>query len=166
MIFTQDRNRLRAFFAQAWRGYRDGVEQAALERLVAEVVAEHPEYHALLDELAEEYGRQSAGEDRDSSHPAAVERAYAPAPGATNPFLHLGMHIAIREQLATDRPAGIVATYRSLAGGFASVHELEHAMMDCLGEVLWEAQRAGRGPDEQAYLDCLRRLVRARRIRL
>jgi hypothetical protein len=31
-------------------------------------------------------------------------------------------------------------------------------MVDALAETLWEAQRAGRAPDERAYLERLRRL--------
>ena len=31
-------------------------------------------------------------------------------------------------------------------------------MREALGETLWEAQRSGREPDEQAYLERLRRL--------
>jgi hypothetical protein len=31
-------------------------------------------------------------------------------------------------------------------------------MVDALAETLWEAQRAGRAPDETAYMNKLRRL--------
>jgi hypothetical protein len=37
--------------------------------------------------------------------------------------------------------------------------EAEHRMMEALGRALWEAQRAARLPDEQAYLEDLRRLA-------
>jgi hypothetical protein len=36
--------------------------------------------------------------------------------------------------------------------------DAEHRMMEALGRALWEAQRAGRLPDERAYLEDLRRL--------
>jgi Domain of unknown function (DUF1841) len=32
-------------------------------------------------------------------------------------------------------------------------------MMEMLGRALWEAQRAGRAPDETAYLESLRQLI-------
>jgi hypothetical protein len=32
--------------------------------------------------------------------------------------------------------------------------------MECLGESLWQAQRDNRLPDEDAYLECLRKLQR------
>jgi hypothetical protein len=31
--------------------------------------------------------------------------------------------------------------------------------MECLAHSLWEAQRAGRAPDEPGYLACLQRLA-------
>jgi hypothetical protein len=37
-------------------------------------------------------------------------------------------------------------------------HEAEHAMMECLGQVLWQAQRDATEPDLPAYLDCLKKL--------
>jgi len=38
------------------------------------------------------------------------------------------------------------------------VHAAEHAMIECLGEALWQAQRSGRAPDEAAYLAALHRI--------
>jgi hypothetical protein len=135
----QSRESLRGFFVTAWRKHVDGQPLEPLERLIATVVAQHPEYHGELD---------GAGLDRD----------YAPEAGAGNPFLHMSMHIALQEQLAARRPEGIVALYRSLADRLGP-HAAEHGMMDCLGEALWRAQRAGTPPDEAAYLDCLRALI-------
>ncbi len=71
----------------------------------------------------------------------------------------MGMHLAIREQLATDRPPGLRAGYRGVVERAGDAHAAEHRIMDCLGEALWRAQRAGRPPDEAAYLDCVRRLT-------
>ncbi len=138
-MFGSDRATMRAFFATAWRKRQAGEALEPLEALVAAVVAEHPEYHALLA-------------DADS-----LEREYTPQAGIANPFLHLSMHVALREQVATDRPTGIAAVYRAL-GATRGVAEAEHAMMECLGESLWRAQRDNALPDEAAYLDCLRRL--------
>jgi hypothetical protein len=75
-----------------------------------------------------------------------------------NPFLHMGLHLGLREQLATDRPAGIAQEPARLTRRLASAHTAEHRMVDALAETLWEAQRAGRAPDERAYLERLRRL--------
>jgi len=139
MLFGNDRTALRRFYLEAWRKRRENQPLEPLERQIAEVVNEHPEYHALLES------------------DAALEQDYTPEMGQSNPFLHMGMHIAIREQLGNDRPIGIVTAYRALLLRLGDAHTVEHHMMECLGQALWEAQRAGRAPDEVAYLECLRR---------
>ncbi|MGD2120072.1 MAG: DUF1841 family protein [Chromatiales bacterium] len=138
MFFANDRNQLRQAYAQAWQKYQQQQDMQPLERQIAEVVREHPEYHDALQQ-----------EQRD----------YLPEMGETNPFLHMGMHLALREQLATNRPAGIQACYQSLLAHRGSPHEAEHAMMECLAEALWKAQRDGQMPDETDYLRCLQALV-------
>jgi hypothetical protein len=110
-----------------------------LEAQIADVIAAHPEYHDAL-----------AGDDLD--------RDYTPEGGRSNPFLHMGLHLGIREQVATDRPAGIAAIHRKLAARDGDHHVAEHRMIECLAETLWEAQNANRAPDEALYLERLRRL--------
>ena len=142
MIFSQDRMELRKVYAAAWRKHEAGCALEPLEQNIAGVLEWHPEYHALL------LDERSLAADFDAES------------GKTNPFLHLGLHIAIQEQLATDRPAGIRDLYRMLLFGIGDRHALEHAIMECLGECLWRAQRDGRAPDEQHYLACVRSLNR------
>lgn len=143
MIFSNNREDLRRQFLDAWTKAREGRPVTALEDLIASVVAEHPEYQSLLEQ----------GED-------ALGREWTPEQGETNPFLHMGMHIAVREQLSTDRPPGIRAAHDSLSHKLGDRHAAEHEMLECLGETLWEAQRAGTMPDEAAYLERVRRRIR------
>jgi len=143
-VFTQDRDKLRQAWCDAWRKFREQQPLEPLERQIGETVARHPEYQPLLEGRAE----------------AALGREYKPETGETNPFMHMGMHLAIREQLASNRPDGIVAAYQTLLLLCGDEHAVEHQMMECLGEALWQAQRAGRPPDEQAYLACVERLGR------
>lgn len=143
MLFSQDRTQLRRFFFSVWRKHEAREPMEPLEGLIVDVIAQHPEYHAQL-----------ADED------VVLDRDYLPELGETNPFLHLAMHLAMREQLGTQRPAGIVEIYQKLAAATGSAHDAEHAMMECLGEMLWQAQRDGTAPDERRYLDCLREMVR------
>lgn len=139
MIFGQDRDELRQMYADAWQKRCDGVPMSPLEARIADVIEWHPEYH----------GDVTAGD---------LTRDYAPEDGRTNPFLHMGLHLGIREQVSTDRPSGIAAVYRSLASQCGDAHAAEHQMIECLAETLWEAQAAGRPPDEETYLERLRRL--------
>ena len=70
----------------------------------------------------------------------------------------MGLHLGIREQVATNRPAGIKAVFDQLASKIGDAHETEHRMIDCLAETLWQAQRDQRPPDEMHYLESLRKL--------
>lgn len=141
-MFGQDREQLRRFFLTSWAKRLSGQPLQPLEQLVAEVIAQHPEYHAFLDEAEQ------------------LQRDFAPEQGETNPWLHMAMHITLGEQLGADRPAGIRSVYQQIVTRFDDHHSAEHAMMECLGVVLWEAQRGSGTPDEQAYLECLQRLAR------
>ena len=139
MIFGQDRNELRKMYVEAWQKHLAGRPMSPLEARIADVIAEHPEYHDVV-----------TGGDLD--------RDYTPGDGRTNPFLHMGLHLGVREQVATDRPAGIAAIHRKLVTRDGDAHAAEHRMIECLAETLWEAQGANRAPDEAVYLERLRRL--------
>ena len=142
-IFGGDRrDEMRAFFVEAWRRRREDLPAEPLQILVADVIALHPEYHALFA-------------DPD----AALDRDWTPEQGESNPFLHLGLHVAIREGAAADRPAGIRALRERLIAQAGDEHDAEHLMLECLAETLWEAQRASRPPDERAYLERVRQLA-------
>jgi hypothetical protein len=88
----------------------------------------------------------------------ALAAEFTPEGGRENPFLHMGLHLAIREQVATDRPPGINEIHEKLSARLGDAHAAEHAMLEPLAEALWEAQRSGLMPDEQVYLERLRKL--------
>ena len=136
----QSRDEVRQVYQQVWQKMQAHRLLEPMEALIAEVIDIHSEYHALF-------------EDND----ALEQREFTPEQGQTNPFLHMGMHIALREQATSDRPAGLQSLYQKLCANKGQ-HEAEHAMMECLGEALWTAQRNGREPDMNAYLDCLKKL--------
>lgn len=142
-MFSNDRNQMRQVFLHAWGKHKENQPLEALEELIVGILSQHPEYQALL-------------ENADK----ALDRDYLPESGETNPFLHMGMHIAIHEQLSTDRPMGIAGLFQQLVMLAGDPHVAEHQVMDCLGEMLWRAQRDGRMPDEQAYLGCLQKLLK------
>ena len=68
----------------------------------------------------------------------------------------MAMHLTIHEQLLSDRPAGIVKIHRHLSQQYGDTHQAEHQIMECLAEILWQAQRDGSLPDEKRYLEMLR----------
>ena len=139
----QSREQLRRVYVDAWRKHREGIPMEPLEAQIADVIALHPEYHAMLE-----------GSD------AALERDFTPEGGQSNPFLHMGLHLAVREQVSTDRPAGIRRAYAAVVQRTGSEHDALHQVIECLAESLWEAQRAGVAPDEKIYLQRVLQLSR------
>ncbi len=140
-MFNPSRDQARDFFFDAWRKYRQGHANpplTALESIAVELIAAHPEYHHILN-------------NRDQY----VDRDYAPEAGETNPFLHLSMHMSIREQVSIDQPPGVRAHHQRLTEKLGSPLEAEHHMMDCLGEMIWHAQRHRTAPDPAIYFACL-----------
>ena len=137
----ESRSQMRRRYLEAWRKFSAREPLEPFEAQLAAVIAEHPEYIGWLE----------SGE-------AALSAEFTPEHGRENPFLHMGLHLAIREQVATDRPAGIARVHRELRQRVGSAHAAEHAMMEALAETLWEAQRAAGAPDEQQYLERLRRV--------
>ena len=111
----------------------------AIETLAAQWIAEHPEHHAELSDVE-----------------AALARLGEADPGRDNPFLHLSMHLSISEQCSIDQPPGIRQAVELLAARRGDLHAAHHEVMECLGTMLWESQRAGRPPDGQAYIESVR----------
>jgi hypothetical protein len=134
MLYSDDRNTMRQVFFDAWDKAKCGKVLTPLESQIVDVINHHPEYHAMLE------GREAV--------PIEVE-----------PFLHLGLHLAIRDQLHLDRPVGIKKIFEQLSELGWTGLEIEHRMMGCLSEVLWEAQEKQQSVDEQRYYALLLGLV-------
>jgi hypothetical protein len=138
-VYNPSRDQARDFLFDLWQKHTGGAALSALESLALAVVLEHPEYHAML-----------ANRER------YLARDWKPEGGETNPFLHLAMHLAIEEQLSIDQPPGIRSAVAALERRVGS-HDARHEVMDCLAEMVWNAQRHGAAFDNAAYLDCLGR---------
>lgn len=142
MFGGRDRGETREVFFRAWRAYREGNPLEGVEQLIVNVALRHPEYHALLDKPK-----------------ATLDRDYPAGSGEDNPFSHLGMHIAVEEQLSVNQPKGICSCYQKLLKKFPNEHVAQHRIMDCLSEMLWQSQHHGNPPDAGYYLKCLARLT-------
>ena len=138
-MFNPSREQVRRFFCDAWRKHRAREVLSGAEAVAADLITQHPEYHALLEQPE-----------------SALEQEFTPETGRMNPFLHLSLHLAIAEQISIDQPPGIRTEYERLRQTL-EVHDAEHAVMECLGETLWHAQRHGTALDSTRYLECLRR---------
>ena len=139
-MFNPSRDEARHFLIDAWAKHRAQRPLTALENIAAKLVAMHPEYHATFEQPEQH-----------------VERDYSPETGDVNPFLHLSLHLAVAEQLAIDQPPGIRAQFERLRTARGDEHAALHAVLECLGEVIWSAQRLRSPPDSALYLECLTR---------
>jgi uncharacterized protein DUF1841 len=139
-MFNPSREESRKFFFDTWRKYQAQQPMSHLEKIALEVILLHPEYHKMLDEPAH-----------------YLERDYLPETGAINPFLHMSMHLAIEEQLSIDQPRGICGLFNEIRLKTSDRHAAFHLFMDCLGEMIWHAQRYNTAVDEKIYLECLKK---------
>jgi Domain of unknown function (DUF1841) len=137
-MFNPTRDEARQFLFEAWRKKQAHELLTPLEDLMAQLIGKHPEYHELFNDADRNQGRD-----------------YAPDGSVVNPFLHLMMHLTIEEQISIGQPHGIREQFARLTEKYQSEHEAQHAMMDCLGEMIWQSQRNKTPPDAAVYLDCL-----------
>jgi hypothetical protein len=139
-MYAPTRDEARQFLIDAWSKYRDAQALTPLEQIAVTIIAGHPEYHRVLENA-----------DRH------LCRDYTPDDGETNPFLHLQLHLAIAEQLSIDQPRGIRAHFERLRDAHNDEHAALHALLECLAETLWQAQRNRTQPDDAIYRACLER---------
>jgi len=138
MMFQPSQSDVRRFFCGVHAKSQTGQPMEAIELLASQWIAEHPEFHSELSDLD-----------------GALARMQEVEPERVNPFLHLSMHLSISEQCSIDQPRGIRQAVELLTAKRNSLHDAHHEVMDCLGRMVWESQRAGRPPDGAAYIDCV-----------
>jgi len=139
-MFSPSQADVRRFFCSVYAKAKAEQPMEAIETIASLWIDEHPEYHAVLADVD-----------------AALRSMGQAETGKTNPFLHLSMHLSITEQCSIDQPRGIRQAVELLTHRRDSLHEAHHAAMDCLGQMLWESQRAGRPPDGESYVACVQR---------
>ncbi|MDP1558867.1 MAG: DUF1841 family protein [Nitrosomonas sp.] len=139
-MFKPSRVQARQLFFDTWQKYRQREILSGMEAIALEVILLHPEYHMLLDDPGQ-----------------YLDKDYSPEMGVTNPFLHMSMHIAIKEQLSINQPTGICERFERLLKKTGHEHDATHQMMECLAEMIWQAQRNKTAPDATIYSDCLDR---------
>ena len=138
MFYGDTIEETRQMYFTSWQKFKNHLPLSPLEDQVAQIIALHPEYQAIMDN-PEQY----------------KQRHYHPELGETNPFLHLGLHLGVRDQLATNKPAGIRQVYEQLLKKLKDEHEVEHVLMNILAEFMWQVQRNNLPPDEEEYFKLL-----------
>ena len=140
MLMQPSQADVRRFFCAVYAKAPGSAPLVGIEAIAWRWVSEHPEYHADLADVD-----------------AALLKMADAQEARTNPFLHLSMHLSISEQSSIDQPRGIRQAVELLTHSLHSLHDAQHAAMECLGTMLWESQRSGLAPDGEAYVACVQR---------
>jgi hypothetical protein len=141
-MLSSDRRSHRQVFLDAWHKEQRGQPLTPLDQQILEILHQHPEYQPLL-----------------ARPETALAQEFTPELGQENPFLHMGLHLAIREQISIDQPHGIRARYQKLLRRRRDPHQTEHQMMECLAEALWLLQRTVQPFSEADYFACIQRQI-------
>lgn len=146
-LFNPSRDEARAFLFEAWAKFKAQKPLTDLEKIALGVMHMHPEYHAILN-APEQFKHQD----------------YFPEFGETNPFLHISLHLSILEQISINQPTGIAGIYAELITNYKNEpdfeHKAQHAILECLAETIWQAQRNNTGIDSSHYLTLLQQKTR------
>ena len=138
-MFNPSRDQVRSFFIDTWRKCQARDVLTPMETTAADIITQHPEYHAVVED------------------PEAIDRDFPPESGQINPFLHLSLHLAIEEQLSIDQPPGVRAAFEAACARRGGRHDAMHHALECLGGMLFNAQRSGPPPAGPAYVGPLRK---------
>lgn len=134
MYAMNDPSEVRQLFFDAWGKFNLQQPLTDLEKQLVTVMVDHPEYHFMFNDPAK-----------------YLHKAYL-SPEETNPFMHLGMHLVLRDQLSLNNPAGISEIYQGLAERFGNPLLAEHKMMECLNAALWQVMNQGEEFDQDRYM--------------
>jgi len=138
-MFGPSREQVRALFFDAWYKYQHHKPCSRLEATVITVILQHPEYQELLAQRQQYLHHDYRAENN-------------------NPFLHLSLHLALAEQLSINQPIGITQLYQRLCERHHDHHEVQHQMLDCLAEILWEIEQTQTSLTSEHYFAKLQRL--------
>ena len=137
-MFFQDRKSQREFLAKSWQKYTSNIPLEPLEEQLVSIIEIHPEYQDLITNIDSEY---------------------FPEQGEINPFLHINLHLALKDQLSLNQPNGVREVHQKLIYHFKDQHVVEHLMMECIAEMIYLSQKNNTAMDQESYLNCIKGLI-------
>lgn len=141
MFYGNTVQETRQMFYNSWEKFQHKEPLSPLEHEIAQVILAHPEYHRIFE-----------------NQEKVQEQVYFTELDEPNPFLHMGLHIAVREQVSSNRPIGIIILYKNLIKKYKDSQKVEHLIMEQLAQCLWHSQKNNMPPDEKYYLHVLSQL--------
>ena len=137
-MFYQDRKKQREFLANSWQKCTRNKPLEPLEKQLASIIEIHPEYHDLIGN---------------------VDSECFPEQDGVNPFLHINLHLALRDQLSSNQPKGVKEVHQKLINHCKDPHEVEHLMMECIEEMIYISQKSNTTMDQESYLNWITNLT-------
>jgi hypothetical protein len=135
VLYTQNRSEQRKFLASAWQKFLDKKILNPLEYQLIQVIKIHPEYHQLISN---------------------IESDFFPEQGEVNPFLHINLHLSLKEQVSINQPHGIKNIYQKILRVSVDEHTAEHKMMDCIAQMIFSSQKNQTPMNHKNYIKCLK----------
>lgn len=123
-------NEYRVFFLQAWKKHLQGSKLSDLESQVRDVLLLYPQYISELNQ--------------DKTYPLE-----------DNPYIQMGLHLTVWDQVRTNRPEGIRPWFLEACVA-NSQKEVEQLMLMVLRQTVYVSYQAGNLPCEQKYLNILK----------
>ena len=143
-VFTPSKDDVRRFFCETWRKHHDG-RDADSDRNDGARLDHRASRNTTTLFRARRRQPRSIASTRAAPIPSCICRCTWRLPSSCRSI----------------SPPGIRAAYQRLVARRSDAHAAAHEVMECLGEVIWSAQRAGDAlpPDEMSarYLECLER---------
>ena len=133
-----DRKEMRQLFLNAWQKRQSPLSLSPLEQQILSVIEAHKEYESIFDD------------------PDILNKDYRTD---NNPFLHMSLHLSLLEQISINQPTEIAQVYQQLLQRYQDEMQVQHGMMECLVETIWQAQRYQQPLDSAAYLQRLQALL-------
>ena len=138
-MFSQDRKKQREFLANSWQKYTGNKPLEPLEKQLVSIIEILPEYHEII---------------------GYIDCEYVPEQGQVNPFLHINLHLALRDQLSVNQPKGVKEIHQKLIRLYKDSHAVEHLMMECIAEMIYISQKNNTTMDQESYLNCITSLTK------
>ena len=138
----------RRIFFKTWAKHRAKLPLDQFEQQMVFVIQQYPEYHEML-----------------SNPDQFLQKEYPPTSLDSNPFLRMGIHMSLVEQLHLDQPQGIREIYNALSTQLGNPALAEQHMIVSLANTLWAAQAEGRFPTDEEYLADLKDLCSSQSFR-
>lgn len=145
MFYSNDRNQLRQFYFETWQKHKSGQALLDLEKQILAVILDHPEYQKILNDKM-----------------LALTKDFSVELNQPNPFMHMGLHLAVRDQIKLNQPEGIQTLFQQQLVKGKKAHDIEHQMMDILANQLWQDTQAQQSLNMQIYLDNLKKQLTTR----